>query len=63
LPDGQFADPAVQPQLQKNFASPFTQIKIITRAVPPLSEGRFAIVKDVRGGMRWTLMVPTTNGA
>jgi hypothetical protein len=31
--------------------------------VPPLFEGRFAIVTDVGGGMRWTLNVPTTNGA
>jgi hypothetical protein len=31
--------------------------------VPPPFEGRFAIVTDVGGGMRWTRMVPWTNGA
>jgi hypothetical protein len=29
-------------------------------AVPPPLEGRFAIVTDVGGGMRWTLMALLT---
>jgi hypothetical protein len=32
-------------------------------AVPPPLEGRFAIVTDVGGGMRWTRAAPLTNGA
>jgi len=32
-------------------------------AIPPRSEGRFAIVTDVECGMRWTWIAPLTNGA
>jgi hypothetical protein len=44
----------VQPHLQKYFPSLLTQIKSISLAVPPHTEGRFAIVTDVGRGMRWT---------
>jgi hypothetical protein len=52
----------VQSLLQKYFHSLLTQITRISHAVPPCTEGRFAIVTDVGRGMRWTLMVPITNG-
>jgi hypothetical protein len=49
LPDGQISDLTVQPPLQKNSASPQTQIKTITRAV--LSRGgALAIVTNVGAG-------------
>ena len=35
----------------------------ILRFGPVPNEGRFAIVTDVRNGMRWTLMALLTNGA
>src|ERR1700737_4128777 len=35
---------------------PVPQISIIIRPVPLPQEGRFAIVTDVGGGMRWTRM-------
>ena len=38
----------VQSGLQKYSASRFTQIKSISIAVPPHTEGRFAIVTNVR---------------
>jgi hypothetical protein len=44
----------VQSYLKKFSASPLTQIKSISSAVPPHTEGRFAIVTDVGCGMRWT---------
>jgi hypothetical protein len=47
---------AVQPLAQKYSASVFAQITFISAAVPSHTEGRFAIVTDVGGGMRWTLM-------
>ena len=50
LPDGQISELAVQPHLQKYFPSRLTQIKSISIAVPPHTEGRFAIVTDVGAG-------------
>ena len=48
--------PPVQSCLQKDIRSRLTQITSISPAVPPPFEGRFAIVTDVGGGMRWTRM-------
>ena len=50
----------VQSHFQKYSASPLTQITSISAAVPPHTEGRFAIVTDVGSGMRWTRMVLLT---
>ena len=50
LPDGQISELAVQPPFQKYFPSRLTQIKSISIAVPPHTEGRFAIVTDVGAG-------------
>ena len=47
LPDGLFGKKCVQPPLQKYFASRQTQIKF-RFALSRLSEGRFAIVTNVR---------------
>jgi hypothetical protein len=44
---------SVQSFAQKYFASVFAQITFLFAAVPPHSEGRFAIVTNVGGGMRW----------
>jgi hypothetical protein len=44
----------VQSSPKKYSASPIPQIKFISIAVPLHQEGRFAIVTDVGGGMRWT---------
>jgi hypothetical protein len=46
--------PPVQSSAKKYSASALPQIKFISIAVPPPHEGRFAIVTDVGGGMRWT---------
>jgi hypothetical protein len=46
----------VQSCLQKDIHSGLTQITGISPPVPPPFEGRFAIVTDVGGGMRWTRM-------
>jgi hypothetical protein len=45
LPDGQISHLAVQPRLQKYFASPPTQINFKTPPSCP-TEGRIAIVTD-----------------
>jgi len=45
---------AVQSCLQKYSASRLPQITSRTLAIPSHTEGRFAIVTDVGGGMRWT---------
>src|SRR5258708_28707331 len=52
----------VQCCLRKYSASRFTQIKSISLAIPPHTEGRFAIVTNVGRGMRWTRAVSLTNG-
>jgi hypothetical protein len=54
---------AVESRLQKYSASPRTQIKSISPAIPHPSEGRFAIVTNVGHGMRWTRRRALTNGA
>jgi hypothetical protein len=59
-PTGQITDLPVQPLSQKYFASRFDQITFLISAIPSHTEGRFAIVTDVGGGMRWTLTVPKT---
>ena len=52
LPDGQISGRArellVQPHLQKYSGFPKTQITLITLAIPSHTEGRFAIVTNVR---------------
>jgi hypothetical protein len=48
LPDGLSGEFPVQPLLKKDSVSPLTQINSISIAVPSRSEGRFAIVTDVR---------------
>jgi hypothetical protein len=55
-PAGQITEWRVQPRSQKYFHFLPTQITGISFPVPPLLEGRFAIVTDVGGGMRWTRM-------
>jgi hypothetical protein len=45
LPDGLFCNLAVQPSLQKYFASPMGSSSFIDSAVHP-TEGRIAIVTD-----------------
>ncbi len=54
LPVGRFADGGVQPPLQKYFCFRTPQITSRTLRIPSHTEGRFAIVTDVGGGMRWT---------
>jgi hypothetical protein len=54
LPDGQISDLAVQPHLQKYFASPVGQIISTNSRHPTPPEGRIAIVTDVGVRMRWT---------
>jgi hypothetical protein len=44
----------VQSPLQKYSGSLLTQITSTSRASPPNTEGRFAIVTNVGLGMRWT---------
>jgi hypothetical protein len=53
----------VQPSRKKYFCFHPTQIISLSCASRLLYEGRFAIVTNVGGGMRWTPDVPTTNGA
>jgi hypothetical protein len=53
-PDGQIADPPVQPFLQKYSGFLFTQITSTSIAIPHPQEGRIAIVTDVGSGMQWT---------
>jgi hypothetical protein len=60
LPDGQISELAVQPHLQKYFASPFGRNSFIDSAIPFPLEGRIAIVTDVGHGMRWTRMALLT---
>ena len=50
LPDGSPGDLPVQSRSQKYSHSLLTQITCISSAVPPHSEGRFAIVTDVGAG-------------
>jgi hypothetical protein len=45
---------AVQSPLQKYFRFLLTQITCISFTIPAHTKGRFAIVKDVGLGMRWT---------
>jgi hypothetical protein len=52
--DEEKSDLHVQPLLQKYFHSLLTQITCLSFAIPAHTEGRFAIVKDVGHGMRWT---------
>jgi hypothetical protein len=47
-PDGQIGDLPVQPLAKKYFASVFAQITFLSATVPSHTEGRFAIVTDVR---------------
>jgi hypothetical protein len=54
LPVGRFVDRAVQPPLQKYFASVVGRNISMSPAIPSHTEGRFAIVTDVGHGMRWT---------
>jgi hypothetical protein len=58
--DGQISDLPVQPLSQKYFASRFDQISFLICPIPSHTEGRFAIVTDVGGGMRWTLTMLLT---
>jgi len=53
----------VKPSHQKYFAFTEMQIKCMDAAVPPPSEGRFAIVTDVGSGMRWTRGLRETSAA
>jgi hypothetical protein len=53
-PAEHFVDPGVVQRFQKNSVSPLTQIKTHNFRRPAPHEGRFAIVTDVGGGMRWT---------
>src|SRR5258707_14510606 len=53
----------VQSLFQKYSASRSTQITSISLAIPSHTEGRFAIVTDVGGGMRWTQLALLTNSA
>ena len=60
LPDGNHLadeDPVVQPLQEKYSDFQKTQISLISAAIPFPHEGRFAIVTDVGGGMRWTRAV------
>ena len=50
LPDGQFADPCVQPPFQKKFFFTVDANQIYIRCVPSHTEGRFANVTDVGAG-------------
>src|SRR5580692_1526941 len=50
----------VQPPWQKYSGSLLTQITCISVAIPAHTKGRFAIVTNVRVGMRWTLMALLT---
>jgi hypothetical protein len=52
---------SVQSPSQKFSTFSFTQISNTSLIVPPPLEGRFAIVTDVGGGMRWTLWRGKTN--
>jgi hypothetical protein len=61
LPDGLFCNFAVQPSLQKYFASPMGRSSFIDSAVHP-TEGRIAIVTDA-GLDAMDADAPLTNGA
>jgi hypothetical protein len=50
LPVGRFLDRAVQPSLQKYFASVVGRNIFMSLAIPSHTEGRFAIVTDVGAG-------------
>src|ERR1700730_5147255 len=50
LPVGRFVDRAVQPSLQKYFASVVGRNIFMSLAIPSHTEGRFAIVTDVGAG-------------
>src|SRR6266851_4317909 len=54
LPVGRFVDRAVQPSLQKYFASVVGRNIPMSLVIPSHTEGRIAIVTDVGHGMRWT---------
>ena len=58
----QSSDLHVQPLFQKYFRSLLTQITCISLAVSLLRRGGSRSSRT-RGGMRWTLMAPITNGA
>jgi hypothetical protein len=62
LPDGQISELVVQPHLQKYFPSRQTQIKSISPAVPPHTEGRIMIVANA-GRDAVDADAPLTNGA
>jgi hypothetical protein len=63
LPDGLFGEIAVQPRLQKYFASRFGRNSFIDSHIPHPQEGRIAIVTDVGRGMRWTRQYRKTGEA
>jgi hypothetical protein len=62
LPDGQITGFLVQPLSQKYFCFRLTQITSHIFAVSSHLRGGSRSSRT-RGGMRWTLEVPTTNGA
>jgi hypothetical protein len=51
----------VQSSIKKYSRSLLTQITCISLAIPAHTKGRFAIVTDVRLGMRWTRVVRLTS--
>jgi hypothetical protein len=63
LPAELFGSFGVQPSPKKDFASPLGKISSMSAPVPHPQEGRFAIVTNVGGGMRWTHLRARTKHA
>jgi hypothetical protein len=62
LPDGLIFRIRVNPARQKYFSFPEIKFGVYHRHPAP-QEGRFAIVTDVGGGMRWTQLLRKTGAA